>query len=277
MNLSSLFIRKKKNLRVLALLSCRNEELYLRKCLLYLFDQGIEVAVIDNGSTDRSREIIESFISAGKPVTCYDHPFSGTFDWVGLLRKMEGIVRERRYDWYILTAPDEILEPPEGYSGLLQAIGEVDKKGFNTVNFDEFVFIPTSKEESFIGKDYEAEMQYYYFFEPRPHRLVRAWKRTKDPVDLVKFGSHKALLKAQNLFPENFILKHYIFLSHSHGVNKYSSRVFAKEEIQKGWHKNRLNLNEETIVLPGKSKMKRLEQAKKFDRSDPLKVHLFIR
>lgn len=277
MILPSLFIRNKKNLRVLALLSCRNEELYLAKSLSYLVDQGIEVAVIDNDSTDRSREIIESFISSGKAVTCYDHAFNGIFDWMGLLRRMEGIVSERRYDWYILTAPDEIMEPPEGFNSLPDALAEVDRKGFNTVNFDEFVFIPTSAEESYLGRDYEAEMQYYYFFEPRPQRLIRAWKRTKDAADLVKFGSHKALLKTQKLYPRNFILKHYIFLSHSHAVKKYSSRVFAQEEIQKGWHSNRLNLNEESIILPGKSNMKRLEQAKKFDRSDPVREHLFIR
>lgn len=47
--------------RIVALLAIRNEALYLEKCLDHLYQQGIEVCIIDNGSTDNSLEIAKSF------------------------------------------------------------------------------------------------------------------------------------------------------------------------------------------------------------------------
>jgi hypothetical protein len=72
---------------------------------------------------------------------------------------------------------DEIREAPPPYSTLREGLEGADREGFNAVNFDEFVFLPTSEEESFEGTDYVASMEYYYFFEPRPLRQVKAWKK----------------------------------------------------------------------------------------------------
>ncbi len=48
-------------MRGVALLAVYNEEMFLRRCLQHLADQGIESYVIDNGSTDRSPAIAGSF------------------------------------------------------------------------------------------------------------------------------------------------------------------------------------------------------------------------
>lgn len=46
-----------KKLKVVALLTIRNEERYLSRCLEHLSSQKIEICVIDNGSTDQSLKI----------------------------------------------------------------------------------------------------------------------------------------------------------------------------------------------------------------------------
>ncbi|RLC48319.1 MAG: glycosyltransferase family 2 protein, partial [Candidatus Cloacimonadota bacterium] len=63
-------------MRVVALLTVRNEERYMKRCLEYLYNEGIEVCVIDNGSTDKTLEIAESF--RDKNVFRIEHyPFNG--------------------------------------------------------------------------------------------------------------------------------------------------------------------------------------------------------
>ncbi|MCB0258271.1 MAG: glycosyltransferase family 2 protein, partial [Calditrichaeota bacterium] len=52
-------------MKIIALMSVYNEELYLRRCLSHLREQGIAVYLIDNGSTDRTREIAETFLGNG--------------------------------------------------------------------------------------------------------------------------------------------------------------------------------------------------------------------
>ncbi len=52
-------------LNIVALLTVRNEELYLERCLQHLADEGINTCVIDNESTDLSLEIARAFIGRG--------------------------------------------------------------------------------------------------------------------------------------------------------------------------------------------------------------------
>lgn len=47
---------------VCAIVAVRNEAVYLNTLLTYLCKQGVEVIIIDNGSTDGSIEIAETYI-----------------------------------------------------------------------------------------------------------------------------------------------------------------------------------------------------------------------
>jgi len=69
------------NFNVVALLTIRNEALYLEKCLEHLYQQGINTCVIDNNSTDNSLDIAKSFINRGV-VQIETLPFEGYFDLI---------------------------------------------------------------------------------------------------------------------------------------------------------------------------------------------------
>ncbi len=203
-------------MRVAALLAIRNEELYLSRCLEHLFNQGIETCVIDNGSTDRSLEIAKSYLDKG--VFRIEHlPFKGVYEWCEILRKKEQLSSEIDADWFIHYDADEIREAPLPYKTLLEGIEEVDRQGYNAIDFDEFVFLPTSDDESYEGTDYVKTMQYYYIFQPWPLHQVKAWKKTEVPINLTNSGGHRVEFKGREIFPDLFIFWHYILLSKAHG------------------------------------------------------------
>ncbi len=255
-----IFSKSHKNIRITALLVIRDEEIYLNKCLDYLLDAGMQIVIIDNGSSDKSLEIIQSYIDEGKPIKVFDHPYEGYFNLEALLERLEEITEDIDTDWFLRTDADEIMEAPGQFSNLAEGIAHVDSQGYNTINFDELVFVPYKKEQSYIGKDYETEMKFYYFHEPSPLRLMRAWKKTKHKANFAAYAGHLTTFEGRNIYPENFILKHYIFLSYEYGLIKYTSQIFTKKSIDKGWHSNRYYLSSSSIILPGRNDLKELTE-----------------
>ncbi len=264
-------------IRIVALLTVRNEALYLDRCLRHLHQQGIEICVIDNESTDDSRKIAEQFIGRGV-IRIETQPFEGYFDLVGQLSLKEKLCREIDADWFLHHDADEIREAPAPFKTLYEGILKADQEGYNAINFDEFVFLPTADDESFEGTDYVETMRYYYFFEPTQARQVKAWKNTGQPMDLVASGGHSANFEGRKLYPENFILRHYIVLSRAHAIAKYGrERIYSKAEVeQRGWHGARANFNPLQIQFPGFGQLKMISKDIVWDKSEPWKTHTFF-
>jgi len=234
-------------MRVVALLTARNEEAYLERCLTHLHSQGIETCLVDNGSTDRTRAIAEAFRVRGV-FRIETLPFSGDFDLSAQLEQQQKLADEIPADWFIHQDADEILEGPPEWPTLSAAIAAVDAQGFDAINFDEFVFSPIAGED-FDGRDYVALIRRYYFFEPRSVRLIRAWKKGAG-LNLASSGGHRAIADRTRPFPRNFILRHYVGLSLSHLKAQYLGRVFPADELERGWHRNRVATTLDFVRLP---------------------------
>lgn len=263
-------------MRIVALLAARNEELYMERCLAHLAAQGVETCVIDNGSTDRTRSIAESFLGRGVS-QIIDAPYPGHFDWVGLLRLKEQLAATIAADWFIHHDADEIREAPQPFLTLREGIEAVDARDYNAINFDEFVFLPTSESEAHDGKDYVTTMQFYYFFEPQPLHRVNAWKNLRISIDLVESGGHRAEFVGRRIFPDNFLLRHYIGLSREQLITKYGTgRTYSKEEVeQRGWHGARARFRPERLKFPHSKELKQVSTGS-WDRTDPRKLHAFF-
>ncbi len=160
-------------MRVVALLAIRNEELFLERCLEHLYQQGILTCIIDNGSSDASVAIAQSFIGRGV-CRIENLPYNDCFDLPEILKCKERLTKEIDADWFMHCDADEVREAAHPYRTLLEGIEDADRQGFNAINFDEFVFLPTDENQSFEGNDYVAEMHHYYFFEPYPLRRLNA-------------------------------------------------------------------------------------------------------
>jgi len=258
--------------RIVAIVCVRNEEWHVGSCLESFFAEGIDVVLIDHDSTDGTRAAAERYLGRGL-LGLVHMPWKGAFSLSDQLRVKAAVARHLDTDWLIHADADEWLQAPEEFASLREGIEAADRDGYNCINFDEFVFLPPPG-GLYEGTRYRAMMRRYYFFEPSPCRLMRAWKARSD-LRILQDGGHRIGGGPLDVFPRSFILRHYIVLSAAHAVAKYERRTFSREDLARGWHGNRLGLDERNLVLPEASSLERLSapQARDFSKARPLRTH----
>jgi hypothetical protein len=265
-----------KSVSICAVIAVRNEENYLRVLLPILASQKIDVAIIDNESTDGSLELFNSYANA--PIILLETlPYKGYFSLTEQLTAKAKVCSKINHDWVVHLDADEILDHREPGLTLRDAIEEADAAGYNALNFEEFVFLPEAGSD-YSNKNYYLEMlTYYYFLYMDNNRHQRVWKR-EFLFDNITSGGH--LLSGAKLFvsPVSHLLKHYIVLSYEHALKKYLNRTFDKNEVERNWHFNRLNFTEENLKIPSASKyLFRLNtfDSKDFNKSAPADKHFW--
>jgi hypothetical protein len=118
-------------------------------------------------------------------------------------------------------------------------------------------------------------MLHYYFYEPNPLRLMRAWKNLPG-IRQVHGGHRLAAEHPLAVFPEPFVLRHYVVLSQDHANTKYLERRFAPEDLVKGWHSKRLHVPPQ-VPLPEQGELDRLASgdSKDFCKRFPRRYHFW--
>ncbi len=159
-------------MRIVALIAAYNEERFLASCLEHLLGQGVDVHVIDNGSTDATGAIARRF--AGSRVTIEDLPRDGTFHLERLLMYKEALASEIDATWFLNVDADEIHLAPGGRGTLASALAAADVAGYTAAESLEFTFLPTAESPEHDHREYQRTMLWYYPFAPRPQHLVRA-------------------------------------------------------------------------------------------------------
>jgi len=265
-------------MRIVALIAVRNEELTLERCLRHLIGQGVEICLIDNGSTDRTLDIAHSLARDG--VFRIEHlPFDGTFELAKQCALQEQLSGEIVADWFLRQDADEIRHSDNWPAQTLSnAVADIDAQGCNAIGFDEFVFVPTSDDGDFEATDFVAEMNHYYYYVPFPNHRVNMWKRRRGtPVDLVSSGGHTVNFAGRRIADRALSMRHYIVLGAAHAARKYGpARVYSAAEMdQLGWHRARNTWRHMRFRAPHPSEMKRLVPGEKFDKSDPKRKHIF--
>ena len=98
-------------MRPLAIIPAYNESDILPAVLKHLDEQGCDVYVLDNWSTDLSPDFISGL---GPNVERWPAERPAMYDWTGILRRIEEIALERGAGrWVILHDADEIRRAPE--------------------------------------------------------------------------------------------------------------------------------------------------------------------
>jgi glycosyltransferase involved in cell wall biosynthesis len=230
-------------MKIVATICVRNELAYLREVIPYLKNEKIDVILIDNESTDDTLDVV-----SGGEFTNIQHveivPFDGRFNLSAQLNAKATAIENVDADWIIHQDADEILQSPTEWGGLRRHIELADSQGFNVLNFNEIVLLPANpKVDDFIRNNSN-----YYFFEPKPLRLMRAWKKAAKLVNS-RSGGH-VLDGDVAIYPEPMLLKHFIVRSQQHAFEKYLGRIFSSNDLEKGWHGNRLNFNENNLIIP---------------------------
>lgn len=259
-------------MRVLALLATYNERRFVAACIEHLYAHGVETYLIDNSSTDETVEIARRYRGRGL-VGLEELPREDFYDWRALLLRKEELAGELEADWFIHLDADEMRMPPPGYATLSEALADVDRQGFNAVNFLEFTFIPTREEPDHDHADFARTLRTYYPFAPAPQYQVKAWKAGTAVSELASSGGHIVSFPGQRVYPVGFPMRHYLFLSVPHAIEKYVDRRYSPEEVEMGWHGWRARARAGDIRLPSRSELRVVGPNGELDASEPRRRH----
>jgi glycosyltransferase involved in cell wall biosynthesis len=249
-----------------------NEERFVGGCIEHLATQGIETYLIDNESTDATVEIAER--SRGRGLAGIESfQRDGTYPWLGLLARKSELAATLDADWFVHVDADEIRLPPRAGLTLAEALAEVDRRGYNAVNFFEFTFVPTLEHPDHDHSRYQETMRWYYPYLPALPNRLNAWKRQDGPVDLVTTGGHVIDFGGIRPFPESFPMKHYLFVSIEHAVRKFVQRTYDPSEVEAGLHRKRAALRAADIALLPEADLRRYISDEELDRDEPWVQH----
>ena len=261
-------------MRVIAILAVYNEARVLAASLDNVVRQGVEFYVIDNESTDDTVAIAERYRDRGL-VGIERFPRAGIYEWEKILRRKEELAQTLDADWFIHADADEIRLPPTPDESLVSALERADRSHFNAVNFFEFTFTPTRELPAHEHPRFQETMRHYYPFSPAFPWRMNAWKNQPDRVDLASSGGHVVRFDRLRASPEMYKMKHYLYLSVPHAIEKYIERTFALHEIERGWHGWRTKIAAQAIDLPSQREMRQYTSDAALDPTDPrIRHHL---
>ena len=220
-------------MRIIAMMPVYNESDVVETIIQHLTSQGIQLAMVDS-STDESYDICKKYV--GKGVVSLEHIPMERFDYDFLLDRMYRKALEAGADWVLLNNADEYLESPYPNLTLKGAIESDDSRGYNMIQFNNFEFLPTEKDENSFETDVRKRMKYYTWHD-NLHFL--AWKAHPGVTVTGTCGHYP-------VFPENikvrvartkYVMRHYRIRSYQHGLRKvFSDRLprFPEEDRKKG-------------------------------------------
>lgn len=244
--------------KIVAVVATRNEEAYIRNCLRNLIEEGLYVAVIDNGSEDATLDIVRDPEFAEHLVALRHLPYAGEFDLDSQIAAKQALIDGLDADWVIHVDADEVMQSYREGERLCDFIARADSCGNNVINFDEFVFLPIDRE--YVSNQAGSQpLLHYYFFEPHAQRLMRAWKNGCGL--LTGEGGHKVSGPDVKVALESGALRHYIFRTQEHARKKYAGRTFHPEDLGRGWHSNRVGFPSENFNFPPEWSLCRLARA----------------
>jgi len=259
-------------MRVVALLAAYNERRFIEPCLEHLQRHGVDAYLIDNGSTDETVDLAGRRLGNGLlGIESFPRGEGDTYDWRGLLRRKEKLARELEADWFIHLDPDEIRLPPSSGQTLCQALEAVDGEGFNAVNFIELTFIPTREQPDHDHPGFHRTLRTYYPFAPTSPHQLNAWKA--NPEAELTAGGHRVKFPGLRAYPRSFPMKHYLFLSVPHAIEKYVQRRYDPGEVEGGWHGWRASITAADIRLPGEAELRVTRFDDDLDPSEPRAKH----
>ncbi len=227
--------------RVTAVVPAYNEADVVEHALRTLVQQGVQVRLVDNWSTDDTVARAQA-LGLGDALTIERFPATGpseTYDWEVLLHHTERIARELGDGWVIHQDVDEVRRSPWPGVSLRDALHHVQQLGYNAVDHTSLTFVPT--DDTFRGGDDMERVLRHFAFAARAGHFVqiKAWNAAAGPVDLASSGGHEARFAGRRVFPYKFLQKHYPIRSQAHGERKVFADRTARwnaGERARGWH-----------------------------------------
>lgn len=205
-----------------------NDEDIVEEVIENLLSQEIELVVLDNGSTDKTFQICEKFLSKG--ILKLEKYKSKVFRWNIILKKLYDMAIFESPDWVLRNDSDEFLETGIKNFSLKEAIFQADLDGYNIIQFDRFDFFMTDKDITSA----ESVKEKFPFYSYHGDFLYRAWKFVPgiSPTGM-RLGGHCPIFspgEVYKIYPKKFILRHYNLRSKDQALKKIKEHI--KRRVQ---------------------------------------------
>lgn len=235
------FEKSPSNFKVTAIIPTYNESDIITHTIQHFINEGVDVYLLDNWSSDNTIELAKKF--EGKGVIGIEkfpkeHP-SPYFSLKILASRIEELTLELKSDWFISNDADALKRSPWKGVNLKDAIFAADKAGYNAIDHTVLTFRPIDNSYS-TKLDLEKHFRYFEFRKGAGQFLqIRIWKNTGKPISFADSGGHEVKFKDRKVYPYKFLVKHYPILSQKHGEKKILQERkprYDPVEKEKGWH-----------------------------------------
>lgn len=242
--------RAPSSFRVCAIVPCFNERDVIVATTQRLVDQGIEVVVIDNESTDGSPDLVRNRFPA-EQVTVETWPTGGAYHLASLMGRIEQIAAAHAADWIILQDADEVRQSPWPGVSLRDALWTMQRRGFNAIDHTVLNFVPVPGDDFAEGDPADALLHFDFGRHRGYFHQIRAW-RNLGAVSLVPSGGHDVQFPGRRVAPYKFLLRHYSIRSQEHGLRKVLAERRARwhpSDRARGWHFHYDHVDDESNLL----------------------------
>ena len=228
--------------RIVAFMTAYNEGDIIFNTISRLINEGVEVYLIDNWSTDNTLDLVEPLLGKGL-IGIERFPSegeTGSYDWHRLLKRVEALSATITANWFIHHDADEVRESPWPEWKLRDSVRFVDYLGFNAIDHTVIDFRPI--DNSFAPHtDFWNHFKHFEFGRRTGHfQQIKAWKNLGLEITLADTGGHNVDFAGRKVFPYKFLLRHYPVRSQRHGERKIlverKARYNHTERTQLGWH-----------------------------------------
>jgi glycosyltransferase involved in cell wall biosynthesis len=204
-------------MKIIGMIPVYNEADIIENVVAYLLSQHIQLIIIDNGSTDGSYEICSRYV--GKGVLRIRRLVTEKYDFDLLAQALYDAALSFKADWVLLNAADEFLESPYPGCNLKEAIESEAKKGYNLIQFNNFEFWPTEKDEGKSELDVRRRLKHYTW---NDDLQFRCWKAAPGIKVTGTQGHYPTFPKEVEVrIPRTkYVLRHYRVRSYEQGMRK---------------------------------------------------------
>ncbi len=227
--------------RVAAIIHAYNEADILPEVIDHLHEEGIEVHIFDNWSTDGSWELICALKDSGKISNAERFPNSQTheYQWQRQLEKTAEYAATLDVDWVMHHDADEIRVSPWPGAALKDSLAHIDALGYNAIDFTVLDFRFQANHSS-ASAPYQVNLTHCEFGRRPGHfQQIKAWKNV-GRVQLANSGGHEAQFDGRRIYPVKFLMKHYPLRNVAQAQKKvFHDRLprVEKEQETLGWHR----------------------------------------
>jgi len=220
-------------MKIIGMIPVYNDEDIIEEVLEHLLSQGLELVVLDNGSTDTTYEKCRKYAERGQ--IKLESFKTKTYDqhWGLIIRALYDMALGQKPDWVVRIDSDEFLESGIKGMTLKDRIIQADIEGYNLIQFNVFDFFMTDNDNE-NAKSIKEKMLYYTY---KNDFNYRAWKFSL--AINVEWTSHLPIFpegKKYKISPKKMVLRHYPFRSKQQAEKKIRDKIrgIDKQKLKEG-------------------------------------------